>query len=419
MSDEQLPELTGLENEGLFNVLEAHRDLTDAKVQMESLLDAADSLESLIAHLDSNEVVSPGHKQAIKVSFENLVSGTGITVNDIIPSLESHEQGIVSTESLKDLTRELWKRIVSMVLSIVQFVKNFWASVSTYRGQLRLSAEHIQKHGAVRRNTSIKNQDVQLGIEIKSFIVGSNTLGDPDSIIRAVSAALEQYKAMTSSYGPAMLEMGKKFERALGSGKVSRELLSEVCGVFNDSPVTTIASKMRAMAYRDSRFGNRLVLAAPPIIGGWTMFFLTIESDARDGLESDPIAFAQALRTTGVKFSMSNVNVSNTLSGIVKTASGQQVELIGKRVVEILDMIDAQERVMAFNRIESQIKNVLRAGERYQNSLDGGDTFDQSTIRFVRSYANMAIGPVDQMTTNLLTVSRNLLTYARKSLHNQ
>ncbi|MCY1343634.1 hypothetical protein D9M69_296550 [compost metagenome] len=74
---------------------------------------------------------------------------------------------------------------------------------------------------------------------------------------------------------------------------------------------------------------------------------------------------------------------------------------------------------MAFTKIESQIKNVLRGGERFQNSLTGGDTFDQSTLRFVRSYATMAIGPVDQMTTNLLTVSRNLLTYARKSLHNQ
>jgi hypothetical protein len=160
-------------------------------------------------------------------------------------------------------------------------------------------------------------------------------------------------------------------------------------------------------------------LAAPPVIGGWTMFFLTLEKEARDGFESNPINFAQALRTTGVKFAMSNLNNSNAMSGTVKTATGQQVEIIAKRVLEILDTIDAQERAMAFNKIESQIKNVLRAGERFQNSLGSSDSFDQSTIRFVRSYATMAIGPVDQMTTNLLTVSRNLLTYARKSLQNQ
>lgn len=418
MSDEQLPELSGHENEGFFEVLEAHRELTDAKVQMEMLLDATDSLEALIRHLDTNDVVSPSHKAAIQVSFENLVVGTGLSVNDIMPSLEAHESGTISTESLKDLMHELWKRIVSMVLSILQFVKNFWTSISTYRGQLHLSATHMVKHGEMRRGRGVKNPQTTLGIEIKTFVVGSNVLSDPDAVIRAVSAALDQYKTMTSAYGPGMLTVGKNLEQTLSNNNSGRELLVEVCNIIDNAPIVSIASKMRAMAYRDTRFGSRLVLAAPPIIGGYTMFFLTIEKEARDNFESNPVNFAQALRTTGVKFALSNVNVSNTLSGTVKTASGQQIEIIAKRVLEILDCIDSQERVMAFNKIESQIKNVLRAGERFQNSLNGGDTFDQNTIRFVRSYASMAIGPVDQMTTNLLTVSRNLLTYCRKSLHN-
>jgi hypothetical protein len=419
MSDEQLPELSGLENEGLFNVLDAHRDLTDAKVQLESLLDASDSLESLIAHLESHEVVTPGHKAAIQVSFENLVVGTGMSIADILPSLETHQEGMVSTESLKNIARDLWKRIVSMVLVLIQFVKDFWNTIATYRGQLRHSAEHIAKHGAVRRSNSIKNPDVLLGVEIKSFLLGSLVIKDPDTVIRAISTALEQYKIVTSNYGPSMIELGKKFEQRLASGTTGRDLLVEVCNVFDASPVSSISSKMRAMAFHDPRFGRRLLLAAPPVIGGWTMFFLTLEKEARDGFESNPINFAQALRTTGVKFAMSNLNNSNAMSGTVKTATGQQVEIIAKRVLEILDTIDAQERAMAFNKIESQIKNVLRAGERFQNSLGSSDSFDQSTIRFVRSYATMAIGPVDQMTTNLLTVSRNLLTYARKSLQNQ
>ncbi|MNN66090.1 hypothetical protein D3C81_1816420 [compost metagenome] len=104
----------------------------------------------------------------------------------------------------------------------------------------------------------------------------------------------------------------------------------------------------------------------------------------------------------------------------MKTANGQQVAALAKRVLEILDVIDAQERSIGVGRIEGQIKNVLRAAERYQaNAVQGDGTgADESVLRFARNYATWAIGPVDQMTTNLLTVSRNLLTYGRKSLIN-
>lgn len=417
MSDEELSGLPGNESEGFVDVLEAEHALLDAKAQLESLLNATDALESLINHLDSNEVVSAAHKQAISVSFENLIGNVGLSVNDVLPALESHKQGVVSTESLKDHLHELWKRIVSAVLSVIQFVKNFWKSINTYRRRLRISAEYLAKHGAVRRYNSTKRPTVDLGIEIKSLVLGSSVISDPDALIRSVSTALEQYKVLTNAYGPRMVEIGNRFESSLTSGKSGNDQLIETCAIFDTLPVEEIASKMKAMVFRDPRFGRRLVMAAPPTIGGWTLFFLTMEEDLKNTRLTNPLNYAQAQRTTGVKFALTNVNFSNITSGSVKTASGMQVEIIARRVIEILDTIDTQERAMALHRIESQIKNVLRAGEQYQNNHAGDAQADQSVIRFVRNYAGWALGPVDQMTTNLLTVSRNLLTYARKSLN--
>lgn len=419
MSDEDLPAMAGNESEGFVDVLEAERELVQGKVQLESLLNATDALESLIQHLGRHEVVTPGHKAAITVSFENLIGNVGLTVADIIPELEGHENGQVSTESLKDRLKELWKRLVSVILSILKSLKGFWSKISTYRGRLRISAEHLAKHAAVRRYATVRTPNIDLGLEIKSLITGNSVIQDPDAIIRSISAALEQYKIFTDTYGPGMLEIGKQFERMLAEGTTGNAKLNEVSNLFSQMPVDQIASKMKAMVYRDPRFGRRLTLTAPPIIGGWSLFFLTLEPEQRGLGATNPLAFAQAVRTTGVKFAMTNVNTSSITSGTVKAASGMQVEILAKRVIEILDVIEAQERAIGFNRVEAQIKNVLRAGERYQASASSyGDSAgaDESVLRFVRNYSGWAIGPVDQMTTNLLTVSRNLLTYGRKSL---
>ncbi|MNF65263.1 hypothetical protein D3C84_470190 [compost metagenome] len=309
--------------------------------------------------------------------------------------------------------------MVAVILSILKSLKGFWNKISTYRGRLRISAEHLAKHAAVRRYATVRKPMIDLGLEIKSLISGNSVMQDPDAIIRSISAALEQYKIFTDAYGPGMLDIGKQFERMLSEGSTGTTKLNEVSNLFSQMPVDQIASKMKAMVYRDPRFGRRLTLTAPPIIGGWSLFFLTLEPEQRGLGPTNPLAYAQAVRTTGVKFAMTNVNTSSITSGTVKAASGMQVEILAKRVIEILDVIEAQDRAIGFSRVEAQIKNVLRAGERYQASASSyGDSAgaDESVLRFVRNYSGWAIGPVDQMTTNLLTVSRNLLTYGRKSL---
>lgn len=419
MSDNELSALAGNESEGFVDVLEAERNLFQGKAQLESLLNATDALESLIGHLDRNDVITAGHKASITVSFENLIGNVGLTVADIIPELEGHENGTVSTESLKDRLKELWKRFVAAILSVLRSLKGYWDKLSTYRGRLRLTAEHLAKLGSVNRYTTVRNPNLDLGMEIKSLVVGGSVLTDPDSIIRAVSAALDQYKIVTNIYSAGMLEIGKQFERMLTEGTTGPSKLTEVANLFSQMPGDVIAGKLKAMVYRDPRFGRRLTLTAPPIIGGWSLFFLTLEPEQRSLASTNPLGFAQAVRTTGIKFALTNVNVSNITSGTVKVAGGLQVETLAKRVIEVLDVIEAQERAIGFSRIESQIKNVMRAGERYQSSASSyGDNSgaDESVLRFVRNYAGWAIGPVDQMTTNLLTVSRNLLTYGRKSL---
>lgn len=420
MSEEELPEVTGTESEGFVDVLEAERDLIDAKVQLESLLNATDALESLISHLDHNDIASEGHKHALMVSFENLVGSSGVGVQDVFPALLEHESGTISTESFKDKLKDLWKRLVAAVLSVLKFFKHFWNSIATYRGRLKLSAEHLAKKATVRRHVTVKTPTIDLGIEIKSFIVGDSVIKDPDALIRSVSAALDQYRIFTSQYGSRMLEIGKEFERSLQEGSTGVNKLRDVATLFAGMPFDNIASQMKAMVYRDPRFGRRLTMAAPPIIGGWTLFFLTLEQDQRQMLDSNPLAYAAAVRTTGVKFALTNVNFSNVTSGTVKTASGQQIEMLARRVLEILALIDTQERQLAISRIEAQVKNVLRAGDSYQNRTSYDSTsYDESVLRFVRNYASWAIGPVDQLTTNLLTVSRNLLTYGRRSLNAQ
>lgn len=407
------------EEDGLVGLLEADRAYNDGKVQLESLLGATDALESLIGHLATTPVVTVGHKAAITVSFENLIGNVGLTVADIIPELEGHESGVVSTEALGDHLKELWKRFVALILSVLKSLKALAVKMGTYRGQLRMSAEKLLKISGVRRYVTVKNANLELGMEIKSLVVGGSVLNDPDAIVRAASAALEQYVKFTDLYGPGMRAVGKKFEQALtDNSSYGTAKLSEVSGIFSQMPADTIASKMKAMVYRDPRFGKRLTMMAPPILGGWSLFFLTLEQAQRELAGTNPLAYAQAIRTTGVKFALTNVNTSSIVRGTVRTAGGAQVEAIVKQVIAILDALDKFDNTGEIDKIDRQVKAVTRAGDTFQTRVVAGESSgaDESILRFVRNYAGWAIGPVDQMATNLLTVSRNLLTYGRKSL---
>ena len=419
MSEQDLLTPVGDISEGFYDILESRREIVEGNAELESLFNATDALESLSNHLDTYDVVSTEHRQALIVSFENLVAGSGLTVNDIIPELDGHAEGRVSTESLKDKLYNLWKRIVAAILAVLASIKRFWIKVASFRGRLHMHAEHMAKLGAVRKLATIKNPEVTMGIEIKSFIQGDRPIYDPDGVIRALTAALDQYKTFTDIYGKEMVGIGSHFESILTGSKSGQEALLDTCAVFEGLPITKIASKVKALVYRDPRFGNRLTMAAPPVIGGWTLFFITLEKEQEELKETNLIAYAMALRTVGVKFAYSNPNGFNINGGQMKTAHGSQVQTMALRVIDILNTIEAQEKAAAVSRIEGQIKAVLRGGERYQARVYDGNGHDQSVLRFARNYASWAIGPVDQMATNLLSVSRSVLMYCKKSLeHN-
>ncbi len=410
MADDELMVSVLPEAEQYTELLETTQQLTHTQVQLESLLGATDSLEALCRHLDQHGVVSDVHRQALTLSLEHLAPLDADLWVDYT----------VSTESLKDRLRDLWKRLVALVLSLLASIKRYWLKVSTFRGQLRLSAEILYKRAGARRLATVRQPSLELGMEIKTFVVGESLVTDPDALIRSISAALDQYKLVTTLYGKRMLAIGREFEALLTAGGSGHDKLVATNKLFDTLPMQEIASKTRALVYRDPRFGKRLTLVAPPTIGGWSLFFLMLEQAQMDKRTSDPIGYAQALRTTGVKFALTNVNISNFTSGTVKTASGLQIQALAKRVLDILDLIEAQEKVMVTQRLLTQTKAVLRAGERYQQGLGGDATlYDENVMRFVRNYSAWAFGPIDQMTTNLLTVSRNLLTYGRKSLATQ
>lgn len=404
-------------NEGFYDLVECQHGLRDAQADLASLLNATDALENLREHLRTHDVVSNEHRQALIVSLENLVGDSGLSPADIIPELDGHAYGTVSTEGLGDKLHDLWKRIVAAIMAILSTVRTYWKKVASFRGRLHMQAEHLAKLGAVSKLTTAKTPEVELGVEIKSLIQGDRPLYDPDAIVRGLAAGVEQYKNFTDLYSKEMVKIGRSFEQVLTGNLTGHEALLATCGVFEELPIGKIATKLRAMIYRDPRFGNRMTLAAPPMIGGWTIYFLMLEKEQEITKTENLAAYAQALRTTGVRFAYSNPNTFNVTSGKVRTAYGAQVQAIALKVIDLLDTIEAQERFIASTRIESQVKAILRAGERYQTRVGQANGYDQSVLRFVRSYASWAIGPSDQMTTNLLSVSRSALIYCRKSLN--
>jgi hypothetical protein len=399
------------------DVLEATQSMESAKAELEGLLSVTDSLEAIKNHLDQHGIVDQAHHHSLVMSLENLSAGSGFTATDIVPSLEGFSQGTVSTESLTTRLNDLWKRLVAAIINVMKYIRNFFSRMFSYRAVLRHGAESLLKRASARGMVNPKTPHLELGAEARSFYQGGRLLTDPDSIARAISSMLDQYKALTDLYIPRMLDIGKQFEQVLNKNSGGTQTLIDTCKIFDKLPVAEIASKTRAVVYRDSRFGRRMTMAAPPLLGGWNLYFLMLEPDMQAKIETDPLVYAAALRTTGIRFALTNNSVNQINNAVVNTAGGLQVQTIARKVIDILDLIDKQESSMPINRIEMQVKSLLKSADRYRSSSDGQSTYDESVLRFARSYASWSYGPIDTMTSNMLVISRNLLTYGRKSLN--
>lgn len=409
------------ESDAFIDLVDSQQAISEGKVQLTELLGIADSLEALISHVNSVPYMSVEHAASIQVSCENLLRGTGYEYSVLIPTLESFTGGTVSTEGLVDKLQSLWKRIVSIILSVIDGLKRYWAKVSTYEGRLRMTAEALRKRGAMRRGAKVARESVELGIEAKSLVVGSRIVTDPDSIIRAIGALMDQYKLVTTVYPKAMLSAGSTFEGLYKrSNDNVRQTLEEFCGATVNLPFNTLGTSLRALAYRDPRFGPRQILAAPPVLGGWSLFISPPATPINGLTGVDLTNHAARIRTSGVRFAQTEVNTNIGPGATIRAASGAQVELLAIKVISILDMIRAQENSRQSNRLAAQIKAVLSAAETYKGQShvgsDGTLVYSESILRFARSYASWAVGPVDQMTTNLLTVSRAILIYSKRCL---
>jgi hypothetical protein len=411
------------EHDAYLELIHEQQALEHERENVNRMLAVSETLESYANFLDGVEVLRSDQVAPIRIGLENLLSGTGYDVDILIPSLESFVGGTVSTEDLKSRLGDLYKRIVQAVLKLLSAIKNFWNKIRTYQGRLRMNAEVLKKQGAIRRGVTIKSPTVQLGLEARTLMVGTSPVNDPDQMIRACASAISQYKTVIEKYPRYMLAVGKDFENTLVNGTDPRLVLEGLCIECTKLPFGSLAKDLHAMAYRDTRFGTKPILLAPPAVGGYSLYIATTDQPTIGLVGNDLLTQASRLRGTGMRFTLSDGNVVGQATGSARTASGAQVEVLATRALDILDLIDRMESARMTNKLDTQVKAVLSAADRFKNTIaqqdDAARLYTESAIRFARSYASWAIGPIDQMTTNLLTVCRAILIYGKKSLSAQ
>ena len=125
-------------------------------------------------------------------------------------------------------------------------------------------------------------------------------------------------------------------------------------------------------------------------------------------------------RTAGLKFAQTDISAQVPHNTTIRTASGQQVEALAIKVLTLLKTLDDQESSRQVRRIDAQIKAVMSAAESFKSHPiigEGNMVYSESILRFVRTYANWANGPIDSMAIHMLTVARALLIYGKKSLN--
>ncbi|UQT02956.1 hypothetical protein TOTORO_00930 [Serratia phage vB_SmaS-Totoro] len=179
--------------------------ISDRLDESESLTDRADRMTDMTEFVEQQ--VNPAENTPInevalieQVTAANL-DGTGIDVEEVMPSVESYVGSTVSVEGFKDKIKALVEAVSDLVESAKKAFTDFMKATFTRLGALKKRIQDIE--GKLSSAEFPEVVDVPKGLAKRALVVGNDTIDNPS----ALSAALELFVKDLQSKGIGLSEM--------------------------------------------------------------------------------------------------------------------------------------------------------------------------------------------------------------------
>ena len=244
----------------------AQSELTEAIQETEILdqnnersIDTVEAMESLRETLSAKGELTGIDLSMMRIATEMAVAGTGYTVRNVMPALESNDPAI-ALEGFGDRIKEIVSRIGDTIVRILKSIKNvmskFLLSFRTHINRVRRllkKAKAIQSSGySTAEKLSIKDRDVfkQHGKKITDIKQFNKAYGETIRVFdNAIESIFKNARVVNREYGVLstikdLLKIRETGERFYGyvddlTDKLIKDLKLKKAGRINEADVYT------------------------------------------------------------------------------------------------------------------------------------------------------------------------------------
>lgn len=411
-----------------LTVYEHHDDhylvtsVEDDLVQLESI---ADNLALIQRVSEGMESVSAREHELLNLTTTFALRDSGLQVEETVPSMESAEGLVISTEGLKRTIKAVWKAIVKALQRLWTYIRDFFGSIGGELTRLNLRNVQVMHRAESAAGRSVKNETTKLGREINTLSTFFRAPRSAKDVIEGLLVFKNQAGVLYGKHTTAIETLGSKLKNAIGSFDMDNpeKSLTYVNGIVKDNLDMRKLGRLNGelTEVMDGRWKHGTAFRPQALLANKSIIYII--PGARQGSES-ALAEAEAIRGAQAFITMASPSPHDARTeGEVKTFPASSVIDICNLVKEIsAEIKDYQGRQKTLDKIHGDI---LSSSKFLQGALDKNRDATEVTRDHVRSvlkyntaYSRWATQPMTSFSSLAVTVCRAALIASTKSLTN-
>lgn len=389
---------------------------------LEGVGNGLESLDTIVASIESATIKDLAF---IDTTASIALTGTGLTVESVFPSLESARGKSVGRDSLKQIIKKFWEAIVATTTKLWAQFKSFMKRIWDSAERLQVTNQHLKSRITASAGKTIATPNLPLtGGDLEKLSIGGKVPRNGGDLEKGLAEILAQAEVVYDGYSKTLAEAGLSLAIAIerfdpSSPEKSLERIIDAGDRIDFSSIERQMGKLDKVT--DKRWSGNIVKVAKPLPSNRSLFFI---SPDLKGVNDSILGRAEASRNRRIRLTQtSNSKRTPPSSGSIGTLPIDNMTRIAQHCGEILrKVIDYRKNEVQIIRAHQRLKRACaKMKDQMMKDKDlssTATTYFRAAVSYELAMSSWAMYPHTTFTDLSMDTVRTTMKLCNASLKN-
>jgi hypothetical protein len=400
----------------------ADDDLNDA----ERLIDVTDSMEDMAVIADGIEEATPGETQLMETVGSMAVAGSELEPEVIVPALESYVGRRISTESIRETAKAIWKQILQNLERVWAYIEDFFYKTFGTIPSLRKRVKSLRDSVDDQAGRQLEDKKIKVSIGVKALSVDHKTPSNEADLKKGLSTMAE---AVAHTYGAGMDALASLGETiAKNISDFDPESADRSTKKFVVEVKQSLKKYVKDSGTNSDRFPGFIAKMQPALPGNVSLVTREPKGGTSDSNDTIDLEYLDKMRRSGVELvptSEKDKAVPDSFDMTTMSHSGMTSTLdIIDKMLDNLETFGRGKRAAELKKTKSKLKSASEkaasAMEKAEKSDDAAEkraaVYYRAQLNFNSAYARWGQSPAVPLLNASLATIRASMAVIQKSL---